>query len=271
VGGNWSKGADRDAPRVLVWDVAAGRRIAAIGGHSAEVDAEGGHGRRIIGAVVGSHAACLSPDGKTLAIAHPDGTVGLWDVASRRTTACLKGHSGQVFCVSFSPNGRVLASSAADSTIRLWDATSWNCTKVLIGDTMPAANPIRGVYSVRFSPDGKTLASCGFDGSLAIWDAATGEKLVSFDRPKTGVCKTHPSVVFSVAFHPDGKVLAAVTEQGRCEIWDIVAKKSTQVISDARFWVRSIAFSPDGMLLAVGDERGPARLYVRMPSTGRTR
>jgi RHS repeat-associated protein len=109
------------------------------------------------------------------------------------------------------------------------------------------------------------------DGSLVIWDAATGEKLVRFDRPNTGVCKTRPSVIFSVAFHPDGKVLAAGTEQGRCEIWNIVAKKRTQVISDARFWVRSIAFSPDGMLLAVGDERGPARLYVRMPSTGRTR
>src|SRR5262245_43598937 len=44
-------------------------------------------------------SVAFSPDGKTLASGGGDKTVRLWDVASRKLTATLKGHTEKVFSV----------------------------------------------------------------------------------------------------------------------------------------------------------------------------
>jgi WD40 repeat protein len=63
----------------------------------------------------------FSPDGKTLASASADRTAKLWDAASGKVTATLRGHASRVSAAVFSPDGRTLATAGDDTIIRLWD------------------------------------------------------------------------------------------------------------------------------------------------------
>jgi WD40 repeat protein len=62
-----------------------------------------------------------SPDGKTLASGSMANTVRLWDVATGKERAALRGHTLVVATVAFSPDGKALASGSADRSIKLWD------------------------------------------------------------------------------------------------------------------------------------------------------
>jgi WD40 repeat protein len=76
---------------------------------------------------------CLSPDGKTLAVARgmylkaptsAEGVVELWDLASDELKTTLAREYGEVMAVAFSPDGQTLASGHRNGTIALWQAAS---------------------------------------------------------------------------------------------------------------------------------------------------
>ena len=56
-----------------------------------------------------------------LAAGGHDGTVKLWDVATREKVATLSGHGFPVISVSFSSDGTMLASGSEDATVKLWN------------------------------------------------------------------------------------------------------------------------------------------------------
>ncbi len=100
------------------------------------------------------------------------GRVTLWDAASGREVATLRGHSKGVTQVAFSRDGRLLASSGSDNTIKIWDVSTGRELKNLVGHT---AN----VNSIDFSPNANLLASAADDGSTLLWDVSTGERLAT--------------------------------------------------------------------------------------------
>jgi len=123
--------------------------------------------RRLTGAPLVGHSGwvprlAFSQDGKTLASASWDHTVGLWDVAQRRKLALLRGHSDEVYGVAFSPDGRTLASCGSDA-VRLWNIATLK--QVLLLETAAA------VEYVAFSPDGQWLAGAANDGTVRLWRA----------------------------------------------------------------------------------------------------
>jgi hypothetical protein len=95
---------------------------------------------RVIDAVTGkvlldlptSGMFAFSPDGRVLATAMmPDGRVGetsnthyaieLWELASGKRFAQLRGHTGHIHALLFAADGRTLVSSSADNTVLIWD------------------------------------------------------------------------------------------------------------------------------------------------------
>jgi WD40 repeat protein len=62
----------------------------------------------------------FSPDGATIATAHQDGTVRLWDAATGVERLQLHGHDDGVDAVAFSPDGSKLVSVGDDGLVRVW-------------------------------------------------------------------------------------------------------------------------------------------------------
>jgi WD40 repeat protein len=164
----------------------------------------------------------FSPDGRTVAAgiigqaSGADGEVLLWDVVSGRLLERLKGHTDQVFDVSFSPNGSRLASASADRTVRLWDVV----TGEQVGE--PLLGHSAAVHAVMFDPTGTDLVSASADGSIIAWNAGSrvvGEggaiNAVAFTSDGSRLLSAGP---FSYAepFPPD----PTLDGGGDVQIWD---------------------------------------------------
>ena len=119
-------------------------------------------------------AVAFSRSGKLLATAGADGTVRLWNTATRRPAGAPIHASARhgVHGVAFSPNGTLLATADGDGTVRLWNTA----TRRRVGAPLHASGRSTARYGVRavaFSRDGKLLATGGADGTVRLWNTAT--------------------------------------------------------------------------------------------------
>ncbi len=193
-------------------------------------------------------------DGKLLASASggADPCIKLWDPATRKEIATLRGHKGDVNCVAFSPDGALLASGGDDKTVKLWDVDK----KQVIATLEKHSGKLT---CLAFSPDGKWLVSSSmvFDpienakntdwrfnkGELRLWNVAERkhERLL-YSTPETGI--------EAVAFAPDGRTVAIGTTQA-CDM-RLIAVDTGKVInhSHGSGWIYRVAYSPDGQTVA---------------------
>lgn len=154
------------------------------------------------------YALLFSPDGKVLALSHPEEGIALWDVTARkRLRRALPDRYARRIAIS--PDGHTLAAYAG-SAIRLWDIA----TGKLLHDR-PGHDPL--VSGLAVSADGKTLASTSYVGSgPMLWDVVTGKCQRILDgKALTGI-----------AFSSDGKMLVSgANYPPRVHLWDAVAGK----------------------------------------------
>src|SRR5262249_23707047 len=115
----------------------------------------------------------VSPDGTRLATASDEGSIKIWDAATRkevRTIPISITSSNMLRLPGFRPDGKRLVAPTGDHLARVWDVSSGQEVLTLRGHADE-------VTAAAFSPDGTRIATTSWDKTAKLWDAATGKEL----------------------------------------------------------------------------------------------
>ena len=223
------------SPGICLWDLSAGT--------SQFVAAD-------IASIHRAKHVAFSPDGQTLAVTNElDGTIVLWDLATRRERMILH-HPSPPICVAFSSDGRSLATTGAsdNSSILLWDLeTGYRRMLAAGGPGHPLM--VRHVTGFAFSPDGALLACARVhEHCVRLWDLNTLREL--------RVLAGHARFVKSIAFSPDGALMATAANDGTLGLWKVATGERLVSLDGRATSLQKVAFSPDGrtLVLATWDD-----------------
>jgi WD40 repeat protein len=183
------------------------------------------------------YSVAFSPDASHLATGSLDGTISLWDRATRARTSAVHGHEGVVRSVAFAADGP-LVTGGDDGYVRFWSVEDGQLRS-------QAEKPAHreAVTAVAVEHDGRLAASGSLDGTVLLWDLDTLEP-----RQPLPV----DSAVTSLAFSPDGSTIAIGTDAGDIRLIDLANRREPVRLTGHDGSVLSVAFSPDGNMLASG-------------------
>lgn len=295
-----------DRWKVLLWEVSSGRllrdvrvwgpaeHLAALVGGRVAVDHPPSNGFSIWNAAAKEEpegwcasdswlvALAASADGKMIASTHGDGSLCLWDAATRKLRHRWRGEgSGNPIAVA--PEGNRVA-VVLGGRVHLWDP----------GGAAPRAIGAKAMRfrSLTFSADGKLLAA-GTGASLRLFDVASGrdlraagghrdaiEQLAFPARDTLVTASADCTLVWTLpaakerwrlahrgppdrtflALAPDGATAVLVDGAGKIDVFDPLRGARRGELAGPRAAL-SAAFSPDGRFVAVQSRRGPVRLH----------
>jgi len=184
------------------------------------------------------HSIAFSPDGRILMTASFEGTVRLWDVASRTPKEIHEGQKDKDKATStaVSPDTKWLAAGFENGKVRIWDTARMQ-QRVIAGHT-------HQVLGLVFTPDSKYLLSASTDGRARVWDVGTGSMKHTFEG--------HAKGAMCAALDPAGRLAAVGAASDAIKIWDLVVGRESRNISIGANTCFKIAFMPDGKSVVAG-------------------
>jgi WD40 repeat protein len=204
----------------------------------------------------------FSPDGKTLGVAATGGP-DLWDVATRKSRAGLRGHHGFPQAAAFSFDGALVATGCEQGVIKMWD--------VITGRERTFCRKAgAAVRALAFADAGKTLVSV---------ENGNGETVVRawrVDDVRQYLFLPLPDDCFALGVGPGARIVLAATDAGISR-WDLTNGMELPPLKEHQNGLDGVTFSADGTTVATLDRTGELRLWdaasgkvrLRRPKTGR--
>ena len=179
-----------ESGRVVLFDVASGKRLAEVGD---EIDAV--------------LAADLSPNQRLVAFGGSGRVVKAFSTTDGTLQYKLTKHTDWITAIAFSPDGQKLATADRAGGIHLWDTTTG-------GILLNLAEHQGAVHALDWRGDSRILASAGEDGRVIWWDVVDGFPAINKpnahppSRP-AGTYGTIPNGVLAARFDAAGNLVTS--------------------------------------------------------------
>jgi WD40 repeat protein len=193
----------------------------------------------------------VSPDWKTLILAHREHAPCFIDIQSGKEIGDLGNDASPISLLHFSPDGKYLLTHSNDGPAKKWEAATG---KLLHTQTLP-----QGSMFPTVSPDGKTIASfLPQIRSYRLTDLESGKELGKIPLPARDYNA-------GITFSPDGRILAVRWPQDqKLDVFELPSCKklfqiniatgapepNVGIIGPIRMAPSTVFFSADGKLLA---------------------
>ncbi|MGA2296563.1 MAG: VWA domain-containing protein, partial [FCB group bacterium] len=116
----------------------------------------------------------------------------------------LKGHTSNIYNLSWSPDGSRVATASNDATAIIWNAST--------GTKLHTLGMQSTVYNICWDPNSTHVATSSIDETAIIWDSNTGINIHTL--------RGHTSIVQNVDWSPDGTRVATASWDKTSIIWD---------------------------------------------------
>lgn len=229
----------------------------------------------------------FTPNGRSIVSAHGDGSIIIWDAATRERLTNFNEHAAPVRAVAFSADGRLIASAGDDRSIIVWNSETMRKEVSLAGHDAR-------VIAVVFSPDNDTIYSLDFDGTLISWNwrqqqprwrhqpptpspshclalSANGRWLATsrevHETAQGHIVAELNAEMYGVVFSRDQRWLISVRPDQRGEIivWESDSWQIKEKITLGGSALNNVDISHDGRFLVTGEENGAVRIWQLSP------
>jgi WD40 repeat protein/predicted Ser/Thr protein kinase len=189
--------------------------------------------------------------GNALLAGFADGTVGLFDVATRDNRYLNRVHASGIWAMAVSPDGKKFATAGPDRIAVISEL-----------ETGRQLNSIRchekGIRSLSFNPDGRLLLTCSGDGTAFLWDSTVTQDSISLSG--------HTDHLVSVDYASKGDWLVSSAQDGFIRLWDASNGQPMRQWNARHGKIHDLALSRQSDLLASCGEDQVIRLWS--PVTG---
>ncbi len=223
--------------KVVIWDVATGKRVTEIGDEADQV-----------------LAADISPNHKLVALGGPGKLVKVYDTATGELKYRIKKHTDWVTAIAFNPDGTLLASGDRNGGAFVWEAETGGIVFTL-GDHKDM------VTELSWRADGQMLASSSEDGRVILWYAEDGfpTRQITAQTSSRPADRNKTMGVLAVDFARNGSFLTCGRDNS-ARIWNASGSQLAKLEGFADLPTKAV-FSHDGGRAFVGDFTGAIRVF----------
>lgn len=189
----------------------------------------------------------MTADGSRAAVGDVEGTIHLFEPATKRVLCTWKAHSRQVGNVAFHAEGRELLSATEDGFLRRWDTETG--TRIA-----QCKVPFNRLYGVAALADGSRIVGAAVNNGLAVWSGHDGAEPVVFKENVGGLSP--------VAMPADGRFAFTGTRSGTVAQWDFTGGRRVAAFEGHSGEVYAVAVTPDGRFCVSGGLDKTVRLWA---------